>query len=108
MKLHLIDLNEALVNSWARAFAEFPEVRVTRGDLISKAENCVVSPANSYGFMDGGIDAVYRDFFGPRVEQTVQEPIARRPERQLPVGASLVVRTGHERIPYMIFAPTMV
>ena len=33
--------------------------------------------------------------------------IPRRPEGHLPVGASLVVRTGHERIPHLIVAATM-
>lgn len=49
------------------------------------AEHCVVSPANSYGFMDGGIDAAYRSFFGLQIERTVQEAVARRPEGRLPV-----------------------
>lgn len=71
------------------------------------AENCLVSPANSYGFMDGGVDSAYRDFFGGRIELKVQEAILRRPEGHLPVGASLIVRTDHPRVPYLIVAPTM-
>jgi hypothetical protein len=43
-----------------------------------------------------------------RQEDLLAEAIARRPEGHLPVGASLVVRTGHPRIPYLIVAPTMV
>lgn len=31
----------------------------------------------------------------------------RRPEGMLPVGASLAVKTGHARIPWLIVAPTM-
>lgn len=57
--------------------------------------------------MDGGIDATYRIFFGEQIEETIQAAIARRDEGHLPVGASLVVRTGHERVPYMIVAATM-
>ena len=57
--------------------------------------------------MDGGIDAAYRAFFGVQIEHTVQDAVTRRPEGHLPVGASLVVRTGHKRVPYMIVAPTM-
>lgn len=108
MRLHLVDYNGHLVNAWVKAFAQFPEVTIEQGDLLAVAEHCVVSPANSYGFMDGGIDAAYRVFFGAQIEQTVQEAVGRRPEGHLPVGASLVVRTGHHRVPYMIVAPTMV
>src|SRR5438105_945530 len=107
MRLHLVDFNGYLVRAWLEHFSRFPEVTVDQGDLLAVAEHCVVSPANSYGFMDGGIDAAYRSFFGHQIERTVQDAVTRRPEGHLPVGASLVVRTGHTRIPFLIVAPTM-
>jgi O-acetyl-ADP-ribose deacetylase (regulator of RNase III) len=107
MNLHLVDFNGCVVNAWANAFAPFPEVSIQQGDLLAVAMHCVVSPANSYGFMDGGIDAAYRTFFGAQIEKKVQEAVTRRPEGHLPVGASLVVRTGHHRVPFLIVAPTM-
>jgi O-acetyl-ADP-ribose deacetylase (regulator of RNase III) len=107
MNLHLIDFNGRLVNAWVKEFEPFPEVAIQQGDLLTVARHCVVSPANSYGFMDGGIDAWYRAYFGAQIERTVQDAINRRPEGHLPVGASLIVRTGHETVPYMIVAPTM-
>ena len=101
MNLHLIDLDGRLVNAWRQAFEPFLEVTIQQGDLLAVARHCVVSPANSHGFMDGGIDAVYRVFFGPEVERRVQDAVSRRPEGHLPVGASLVVRTGNERVPLL-------
>lgn len=108
MNLRLVDLNADLVAAWRNAFKAFPEVTIQEANLLAVAENTVVSPANSYGFMDGGIDQAYRDFFGPQIEAKVQDAISRRPEGLLPVGASFVVTTGHRRIPYMIVASTMV
>jgi len=107
MNLHLVDFNGELVDAWAEAFAPFPEVTIDQGDLLAAAKHCVVSPANSYGFMDGGIDAAYRAFFGAQIEIKVQEAIKRRAEGHLPVGASLVVRTENQRVPFLIVAPTM-
>lgn len=107
MRLHLVDTNEDIVAAWREHFREFPEVDIQGGDIMTIAEHCLVSPANSHGFMDGGIDGVYLSFFGAQIEQRVQEAVARRPEGILPVGASLVVTTGHARIPYLIVAPTM-
>ena len=107
MRLHLVDCNEDIVTAWTKAFAQFPEVKVKRADILDVAEHCLVSPANSFGFMDGGIDAAYRVFFGAQIENTVQDAIKHRPEGHLPVGASLVVRTGHARVPFLIVAPTM-
>src|SRR5688572_12361259 len=100
MRLHLVDCSVNVANALASAFQEFPEVTVRHGDILAIAEHCVVSPANSYGFMDGGIDAAYRAFFGREIERKVQDAIGRRPEGHLPVGSSLVVRTGHTRIPF--------
>jgi O-acetyl-ADP-ribose deacetylase (regulator of RNase III) len=107
MRLYLVDADEAVAFALREAFHSFPEVVVSRADLLRVARNTVVSPANSDGFMDGGVDAAFRGFFGAAVEVQVREAIGRRPEGYLPIGASVVVRTGNERIPYMIVAPTM-
>ena len=64
MQLHLVDINSAVVDAWRSAFREFPEVSVQCNDLLAVAENTIVSPANSLGYMDGGIDAAYLEFFG--------------------------------------------
>ncbi len=107
MKLFLVDVDPLLVEAWAAAFAGISEVHVLEADILKVAGNTIVSPANSYGFMDGGIDRQYTDFFGLRPQTEIQECIAQRPEGFLPVGAAVLVRTGHQRIPYMISAPTM-
>ncbi len=89
------------------AFACFNEVEVIHGDILCRAEECIVSPANSFGFMDGGFDRELYSFFGPSIQTRVHETIHRRPEGCLPVGASLIVPTGHQRIPYLLIAPTV-
>ena len=108
MRLHLIDTNAELANAWQRDFADMPDVFVSAGNILECAENTIVSPANGYGLMDGGIDEQYTDFFGDTPQRRIQDIIARRPEGILPVGAAVLVETGHSRIPYMISAPTMV
>lgn len=105
--LHFVDTSGDLVYELRRAFHRVDDVACLDGDILTVARNAIVSPANSYGFMDGGIDAAYSAFFGPRLQVAVQEAVNRRPEGHLPVGASLAVRTGHGRIPFMIVAPTM-
>jgi O-acetyl-ADP-ribose deacetylase (regulator of RNase III) len=105
--LHFVDTSGDLVRELRRVFADVEDVVCADGDILAVARNAIVSPSNSYGFMDGGIDLAYADFFGPQLQIAVQEAILRRPEGYLPVGASLAVSTGHERIPYLIVAPTM-
>jgi O-acetyl-ADP-ribose deacetylase (regulator of RNase III) len=106
VKLTLVDFDGDVAEALVIAFARHPEVTVMHGDLLAVAENTVVSPANGYGFMDGGIDSAYSVAL-PGVERLVREAIARRAEGHLPVGAAILVPVAHERIQYMIAASTM-
>jgi O-acetyl-ADP-ribose deacetylase (regulator of RNase III) len=105
--LRFVDSDARVADALRKAFAPHAEVGVAHGDLLAAAEHAVVSPANSYGFMDGGIDRAFDAFFGPRLERDVRDAIQRRPEGFLPVGASLIVPTTHPRIRYVVVAPTM-
>lgn len=107
MKLHFVDINPDVTHALEDAFRNHPEVEIICGDILCHAVHCVVSPANSFGYMDGGIDAAYLAFFGLELQKRVQDAIHRRPEQMLPVGAALAVSTGNGRIPFMIVAPTM-
>ncbi len=108
MKLFLVDIYEPLIIEWERAFNKFSDVRVVHENILKIAEDTIVSPANGYGAMDGGIDLAYRDFFGVQIEETVRKEIASAYNTHQPVGKALLVHTGHKRIPRMISAPTMV
>ena len=82
-------------------------VRVVEGDILSLDVMAVVSPANSYGYMDGGLDALYTRFFGPQLQQRLQRMIREQAAGELLVGQALLVETGHPPIPWCISAPTM-
>jgi O-acetyl-ADP-ribose deacetylase (regulator of RNase III) len=107
MKLVLVDKEPALVDYWKKEFAVYPEVDIVCGDIISLAQNAIVSPANSYGLMDGGIDLLYLQYFGIQIQDCVRDAISKRQEGYLPVGASIVVNTGHPKIQYLVVSPTM-
>jgi hypothetical protein len=62
MELWLIDRNGELVEAWQKEFEGIDEVHTECGDILKIAENTIVSPANSYGYMDGGIDLEYGYF----------------------------------------------
>ena len=108
MKLHLIDSDAAVALALQAQFGDLSDVSVAQGDLLKAAEGCIVSPANGYGFMDGGIDKAYVSYFGAEIQRRVITAIASRPEGHLPVGASMLVPTGHAVIRFLLLAPTMV
>jgi O-acetyl-ADP-ribose deacetylase (regulator of RNase III) len=107
VRIHFVDTDLGVVNELRRAFAGIEDVFSAEGNILAVARDALVSPANSYGLMDGGIDAEYSAFFGPNVQTAVQGAISRRPEGYLPIGASLAIRTHHKKIPFLIVAPTM-
>jgi O-acetyl-ADP-ribose deacetylase (regulator of RNase III) len=82
-------------------------VTVHRGSILDLAVDAVVSPANSFGFMDGGIDLRYSQHFGWKVQERLQTLIRTHHHGELLVGAAEIVETGDGRIPFLIAAPTM-
>jgi O-acetyl-ADP-ribose deacetylase (regulator of RNase III) len=103
----LLTFDSAMAAAWSKAFSGVPGVDVVEGDILEGRCDAVVSPANSFGFMDGGIDLAYRRYFGSDLQSRVQAKIRSEFRGELPVGQAMIVPTGHETVPYLVAAPTM-
>jgi len=108
MRLHFVDNNPAVIEGLRKAFVDCNEVTIKEGSIFDYASCTVVSPANSYGFMDGGIDKEYIRFFGLTPQDSLRKIIAQTDEGYLPIGSAIIVKTGNNDIPNMICAPTMI
>jgi O-acetyl-ADP-ribose deacetylase (regulator of RNase III) len=106
-QIHLRDIDPDVVDAWRDAFAGVPGVEVSQGDIFAVAADAIVSPANSFGFMDGGIDAVYSQHFGWSIGKRLRESLALEWSGELPVGCAVIIPTGDATIPWMVSAPTM-
>lgn len=107
MKLLLVGRQTALVRAWRSAFGDIEDAEVIEGDYFERAADAMVSPANSFGIMDGGIDLAIRDTVGFAMQRRVQQVIVERHHGELPVGCAEIVETGHDKWPYLVVAPTM-
>ncbi len=100
----------ALAGAWRRSFVGTP-VRVVAGDILRAAEGgAVVSPANSFGWMTGGLDEAIRRVYardGTDIIRLVQAEIREHAAGELPVGMALVVPTPQARYTHLVVAPTM-
>ncbi|WP_424183731.1 macro domain-containing protein [Actinokineospora sp. G85] len=105
-QLVLCAVSADLARAWDTAAEGRPSIRVHRGSLLEIDADAVVSPANSYGWMRGGIDAVYAAAF-PTVEQSVRSAVLAYHGGELPVGEALIVSTEAARPAWLITAPTM-
>jgi O-acetyl-ADP-ribose deacetylase (regulator of RNase III) len=99
--------DSGMAEAWRKAFYRAPGVVIVEGDILEEPCDAVVSPANSFGFMDGGIDLAYRRYFGLDLQSRVQAKIKSDFHGELPVGQAMVVPTGHGTVPYLVAAPTM-
>ncbi|QAY70017.1 macro domain-containing protein [Xylanimonas protaetiae] len=104
----LFDHNDALCAAWREAFADVPDVTVAHTSLTDlPAHDVLVTAGNSHAIMDGGLDLAVRDLLGQHVQDRVQWQAAASLGGTIPVGACVTVRTGHERFPWLVYAPTM-
>ena len=107
MRWKLIYKNEALGQAWRRHFNVVDNVEVLEGDICQVECDGLVSPANSFGFMDGGLDYSISERLGWDLQKQLQAEIAKRPVKELLVGEALILPTGDPNIPWLISAPTM-
>jgi O-acetyl-ADP-ribose deacetylase (regulator of RNase III) len=107
MEVILTAVDDDLANAWTRFCGDLPGLRVYRGSILELKCDAAVSPANSFGFMDGGIDALYKQHFVAGLENRLRDVIRRRHHGELLVGAAEILETGHSEIPYLIATPTI-
>lgn len=106
----LVDRRRALVAAWRHTFADTP-VAVQAGNILDAARgHTLVSPANSFGWMDGGLDAAIHQAYaaaGVNITARVQAAIQAEADGELLVGQALVIPTPEGPFRYLICAPTM-
>lgn len=114
MKITLVDLHGTLVTvaqriGWSnielRGWTDIREIKPEPGMAF-------VSPANSLGFMDGGIDYVLSRIMFPSIEDKVKAAFKKEGHTSLlgraylPIGKAVSVKTQYSDT-YLIAAPTM-
>lgn len=107
MKIQLVDRNTEMCDEWRLQFKDCEDVIVYCGDFFYLPTDCVVSPANSFGFMDGGLDVVISRKIGWQVQNKLQKVIKTKHLGELLVGQAELIETDFEEIPFCISAPTM-
>ena len=102
MKVYLLDRNKRISDIWKIYFRDEQDVEVVCCGFKKFMENynveCIVSPANSYGIMDGGYDLAITEYFGEELMKKVQKYIIRNYYGEQPVGTSFIIETGVKNI----------
>ena len=76
-------------------------VFVEKGDITKIVCDAIVNPANSFGYMGGGIAGAIKRVGGVEIEK---EAVSKAP---IPVGSAVATAAGNLKCKYVIHAPTM-
>ncbi|MFD8985729.1 macro domain-containing protein [Streptomyces sp. NPDC059564] len=107
LRVVLTDLNTDVVEAWRAAFADTPGIEIRNGSILDEDVDAWVTPTNSKGLMDGGVDAVIKRHLGAGIQLRVQRAIRDRFAGSLPVGSAVCVRSGAVKPRFLISTPTM-
>lgn len=107
LHIHLRAYHTGMFYAWEQLFSEFDNVTISQGDILTQKADAIVSAANSFGYMDGGLDLVYSMHFGWELEKSVRKALLDEHDGELPVGRAIIVPTGRDDIPWLVSAPTM-
>ncbi|NQE32701.1 macro domain-containing protein [Microcoleus asticus] len=107
MQIVLVAVDDDLVRAWESTCGNMENVKIHRGSMFDVKCDAIVSPGNSFGFMDDGLDLEISEYFGGQVLERLQKLIQARHHGELLVGMAEIVDTDHAEIPYLIAAPIM-
>ncbi|MDY6393175.1 MAG: macro domain-containing protein [Bacilli bacterium] len=110
LNIYLLDHNHEMVQAWKERFYGHEEISAQEGSFARFMDSfdvdCVVSPGNAFGQMDGGYDLAITDYFGASLQKAVQRKIAAEFYGEQPVGSSVIVDIPGTEMK-LIHTPTM-
>lgn len=118
MKIYLLDRNKKMADNWHKYFKDIEGVEIVNEDFATFMDkhlniDAIVSPANSFGLMDGGYDKAITDYFGEKLMKDIQLSILLKWHGEQPVGTSMTVpiigvkSSMSNRYAILIHTPTM-
>lgn len=113
MEIILFDIDDKMTECWREDFSDVENVRIENTEfselMDSKkyAIDMVVSAANSFGIMDGGLDLAYRNYFGMNLQKEVQKKLYELYLGEQPVGSSLIIDIPDFKDMKLCHTPTM-
>lgn len=111
MEIYLIEIDQRKFK-YLKAYFENENVKLINDSFENFMKNnkekidCVVSPANSFGLMDGGYDLALTNWYGNQLQERVQDYIINNYLGEQPVATSFIIEANKDN-QYLIHTPTM-
>lgn len=113
MKIVFVDRNNCFISEISRVFSKEHDVSAQCVDIemVDPRGTCFVSPANCFGLMSGGIDAIYHCRMFRGIETPVKRKInevgysSKHGNKYLPIGSAIITPIRSDVS--LMTAPTM-
>ena len=110
MRIYIVECDEEKHKYLKLCFGDLENVTLICDDICNFLKNekveCVVSPANAFGLMDGGYDLALTKWYGEQLQERVQKYILEHYYGEQPVGTSFIIDAGKDEQKF-IHTPTM-
>ena len=109
MKIYIIERNKDKFKYLVPYFDNLEDITLVNTDFSTFMKTtdveCIVSPANSYGIMNGGYDRAITNYYGTFIQNKVQEYILDNYHGEQPIGTSFIIDINEKH--KLIHTPTM-
>jgi len=76
-------------------------IEIEKADITEEEVDAIVNPANSYGYMGGGVAGAIKQKGGNEIELAAIE------HAPIPIGHAIITTSGNLRCKHIIHSPTM-
>ena len=104
----VVGLKKEILDDLQKSFQDLPNFEFRRTNILQVTQaDCIVSPANSYGLMDGGVDGPINYGLNYIDARIVRPYIQKYFYGEQPVGTCVIFETGQNNYRYLAHTPTM-
>jgi O-acetyl-ADP-ribose deacetylase (regulator of RNase III) len=104
----VVGLKKEILANLQKSFQDLPNFEFRRTNILQVTNaDCIVSPGNSYGLMDGGVDGPINQGLNYIAERIVRPYIQKVYYGEQPVGTCVLFETGQQNYKYLAHTPTM-
>lgn len=107
LAFHLVDLNPEVVKAWNQFFSRGGRAEITEGDIMSFDATAIVTPANSFGIMEGGLGDCLNKASQGKLETRIRKMIQDKHAGEMPVGQAEIIKSGMDKPQLVVVAPTV-
>jgi len=103
---------ENFLNIFLNSIDKEDNIHLYNGDFQDLKFDAIVSPANSYGIMEGGFDMHLNNYLSNELNykdfiKMIQKQLSKKVNLLQQPGSAILLETNNSKCPYLIHSPTM-